>query len=266
MLMSSFSGGTTSRAFLIQAGVRSGAASGSALVAAAISRSLIASNRRQSVFLAGPAVRARRSVDFAFIAICLPCRDQPSPRSAPSIDHHHRASLDRAERDEALLAIVAARVFALKHAIFPNPRRRGEIDAVLCDIGPVLFRVEFEKVQISIRHTNIYTNTLIVNGDPLGFALSGLRITRGNRGQSNDDRDFHPVRAAAVSGQACRPQHFLNFLPEPQGQGSFLPGRGRAGTRHARRRRARRSGRGAARVASSGAAAPRLSRGGRYPA
>ena len=37
-----------------------------------------------------------------------------------------------------------------------------------------------------------------------------------------------PVRAAGITEIVCNgitaPQHFLNFLPLPQGQGSFLPG------------------------------------------
>lgn len=64
--------------------------------------------------------------------------------------------------------------------------------------------------------TGLLGRTALIEGRQDGSGVRGLRV------RASPDR-FHAATGSGADDQAASAQHFLYFLPLPQGQGSFLP-------------------------------------------
>src|SRR6266404_4387405 len=111
MLIGSFSGGRSTRARSSHAGVMRGAASGSFLTSVAISSSVCASNLDQSVPLGGAVAGEFFAIRFAFISICLSCRNNAALVPTPCIDDNQNPVIDHTQSYKPVFSVVSSRVW-----------------------------------------------------------------------------------------------------------------------------------------------------------
>src|ERR1700685_3873790 len=150
MLMSSFSGAGTKRAVANQASSSRGAASGSRATAAAISSSLCARSRRQSVLSRVGTLRERLVIRAAFFAMGFPGRNEAASPAALGVDDDHYDVVNGAYCDDPPLAIVPAPVDSLQARPVEDALRSLEIDVMLAEVCPVRPSIPFE-----LRHSSL---------------------------------------------------------------------------------------------------------------
>src|SRR5579862_9460845 len=134
MLICSFGRGMTSVAEANHSASSSGATSGSSRIAAAMSSSVSASTRAQSV--RGRSATARNFIfeESFFTRVCLSRGDYAASLSSPRIHNYEDTPVHLASSDDAGLSIVATSVGFFDYLSNPDLTGRLKVGLVLLDV------------------------------------------------------------------------------------------------------------------------------------